>query len=173
MASDIQDADITLDRDTFFRDLLRGLTGSIEDIIGFEEASGFVSTVGKRVGDEIDRDYRRALGLDTLDRDRVAEVLVDLKRRIGGDFEVVEADEDRIVLINRACPFGDRVRGRPSLCMMTSNVFGTIAAENLGFAKVTLEETIAEGDGGCRVVVHLRPTEAAEAAPGRSYYRAV
>ncbi len=43
--------------------------------------------------------------------------------------------------------------GRPSLCMMTSNVFGVIAAENLGYAKVALTETIALGAPGCRAVV--------------------
>jgi hypothetical protein len=54
--------------------------------------------------------------------------------------------------------------------MMTSNVFGSIAAENLGYAGVELERTIAEGHAGCRVVVHLRPTEHAQ--PGlREYFR--
>jgi len=47
------------------------------------------------------------------------------------------------------------VLSRPSMCMMTSNVFGVIAAENLGYARVDLEKTIAQGHGECRVVVHL------------------
>lgn len=34
--------------------------------------------------------------------------------------------------------------------MMTSNVFGAIAAENQGYAKVALEKTIAQGDGHCK-----------------------
>ena len=34
------------------------------------------------------------------------------------------------------------------MCMMTSNVFGHIAAENVGYAKVELQETIARGDKG-------------------------
>ena len=85
------------------------------------------------------------------------DVLVDLKRRIQGDFFVIEETEDRIVLGNRACPFAEMVVGRPSLCMMTSNVFGHIAAQNLGYAAVDLQRTIARGDPGCRVVVHLRP----------------
>ena len=33
--------------------------------------------------------------------------------------------------------------------------------------------SIAAGDAGCRVVVHLRPNEAAEAAGGRTYFRTV
>jgi hypothetical protein len=53
--------------------------------------------------------------------------------------------------------------------MMTSNVFGGISAENLGYAKVVLEETIAQGHPGCRVVVYLKPTPEAEAQLGREY----
>jgi hypothetical protein len=48
--------------------------------------------------------------------------------------------------------------------MMTSNIFGHIAAENLGYSKVELQRTIAEGHSECRVVVYLRPT--AEAGKG-------
>jgi hypothetical protein len=54
--------------------------------------------------------------------------------------------------------------------MMTSNVFGAIAAENLGYARVALERTIAEGHGECRVVVYLRPTDDGSAIEGREYF---
>jgi hypothetical protein len=101
----------------------------------------------------------------------LSEVLVDLKRRIEGDFYVIEESDEKIVFGNRACPFGDRVLGRPALCMMTSNVFGSIAAENLGYAKVSLEKTIAQGDTGCRVVVYLEPMGEAEQSDGREYFR--
>lgn len=162
--------DVPLDRDLFLRTLLRELAGTLQDVVGLEEASGFVSLVGQSMGRQMDRDYRAALGVDRLSREQVAEALVDLKARIQGDFRIVEQTDDRIVLANRACPFAEKVIGRPALCMMTSNVFGSIAAENLGYAKVELGETIATGHPGCRVVVHLRPTAAAEAAPGREYF---
>ena len=71
--------------------------------------------------------------------------MVDLKRRINGDFYIVEETDEKIVLHNRVCPFEDKVIDRPAMCMMTSNVFGSIASENLGYAKVELNETIAEG----------------------------
>jgi predicted ArsR family transcriptional regulator len=167
------DADVPLDRDLFLRSLLRELAGTLEDVVGVREASGFISVVGQSIGEEIDRAYRKALGTSALTRRQVAEVCVDLKRRIQGDFFVIEQTADRIVFGNRACPFGDKVQGRPSMCMMTSNVFGFIAAENLGYAKVELQETIAAGHPGCRVVVHLRQTPAAEAAEGREYFKGV
>jgi predicted ArsR family transcriptional regulator len=122
------------------------------------------------MGRQIDAEYRQALRVDRLRRDQIAAVLVDLKRRIQGDFYVIEETEDRILLGNRACPFAEKVLGRPSMCMMTSNVFGAIAADNLGYAKVELRQTIAEGHGRCVVAVYLRPTEESEAAEGREYY---
>jgi predicted ArsR family transcriptional regulator len=162
--------EIHLERDVFLRRLLRELAGTLQDVVGLDEASGYISVVGAAMGEHINSDYRRALAVNRLSRKQVAAVLVDLKRRIQGDFFVMEETEDRIVLGNRACPFGEFVLGRPSLCMMTSNVFGSIAAENLGYAGITLERTIAQGHSECRVVVLLRPSESAE--PGtREYFR--
>jgi predicted ArsR family transcriptional regulator len=130
-----------------------------------------VSIVGQRVGENINEQYKQALALPQLSKAQVRDVLVDLKRRIQGRFYVIEEDDEKIVLGNHACPFGDKVLGRPALCMMTSNVFGVIAAENLGYAKVVLEETIATGAPGCKVTVFLKPTDQAEALAGRDYYR--
>ena len=51
------------------------------------------------------------------------------------------------------------------------NAFGVISAENLGYAKVELQKTIAQGHGECRVVVYLTPTPEAESANGREYFK--
>lgn len=167
----ISNLDLPLDRDRFLRTLLRELSGTLQNVIGLDEASGFISVVGQRIGDQINESYRNALGVTELTREQVAEVLVDLKRRIKGDFFIIEQNEDRIILGNRCCPFGDKVIDRPALCMMTSNVFGVITAENLGYAKVEIEEAIARGDSGCRVIVHLKPTEKVRSMAGREYFK--
>ena len=168
----LQSLDVPLERDVFLRTLVSELAATLQDIVGLPEAAGFISVVGQRVGESIDRQYRSALQVEQLSREQLAAVLVDLKRRIRGDFFVIEESEDRIVFGNRACPFGDKVLDRPALCMMTSNVFGSIAAENLGYAKVALRQTIARGDAGCRVEVHLKPGAHSEAVEGREYVKA-
>ena len=43
----------------------------------------------------------------------MATVLVDLKRRIRGDFYIIDEDDDKIVLGNRACPFAEKVSRPP------------------------------------------------------------
>lgn len=164
------DKDVALDRDVFLRTLLRELAGSLESVVGLEEASGYISLVGQSVGTQIDEAYVKALGVDRLTPAQVADVLVDLKRRIQGDFHVIEQDDEKIVLGNHACPFAEKVIGRESMCMMTSNVFGTVAARNLGYARVELLETIARGDAGCRVVVHLTPGADTDGSPDREYF---
>jgi predicted ArsR family transcriptional regulator len=130
-----------------------------------------VSVVGQKIGEQIDRQYKTALKVSNLNREQVSQVLVDLKKRINGDFYIIEENDDKIVLGNRTCPFEDKVIGRPAMCMMTSNVFGSIAARNLGYAKIELKETIAQGNLGCRVLVYLKPTEESKAARGREYYK--
>ncbi|MBL1086911.1 hypothetical protein JK359_33940 [Streptomyces actinomycinicus] len=164
------ETDVDLDRDVFMRGLIRELATSLETVIGLEEASGYISLVGQSVGSQINEAYAQALGLPRLNRDQVADVLVDLKQRIRGDFYLISQDDEQIVLGSRSCPFAEKVLGRESMCMMTSNIFGTIAAQNLGYARVELQETIARGSSGCRVVVHLDPGAEMNDELGREYY---
>jgi len=167
----VEELDVPLDRDIFLRTLIRELSGTLEDVVGLDEAAGFISVVGQNVGDQMNRDYKAALQVEQLSRAQVAQVLVDLKRRINGKFYIIEETEEKIVLGNTACPFAEKVLNRSSMCMMTSNVFGAIAAQNLGYAKVELKETIASGNVGCRVVVYLTPSTEAREAQGREYFK--
>lgn len=159
------DAGIDRNRDRFLRELLRDLAGVLEDAVGLEEAESFVAMVGSRMGEAMDAEYRAAAGSERLDIRQVAAALVDLKARIEGGFSIESLEDERIILINDRCPFGELVVGRPSLCMMTSNVFGRIAANNLGYARVELSEAIARGHSGCRVTVHFGSGEG-----GREYF---
>ncbi len=169
-SSSLSGVTVPLDRDVFLRTLISELSGSLQDIVGLDEAAGFISVVGQRMGAAMNLSYKTALAVERLDRAQVAQVLVDLKRRIQGDFFVIEESDEKIVLGNRQCPFAEKVLGRPAMCMMTSNVFGSIAAENLGYAKVVLEETIAQGAAGCRVTIYLKPAPNERTIPGREYF---
>lgn len=168
----VQQLTLPLERDVFFRTMLRELSGALQNLVGLEEASGFISIVGQNMGRQINHDYKSALQVSNLSREQITEVLLNLKHRIGGDFYVIEETDEKIVFGSPTCPFAEKVVGRPSMCMMTSNVFGSITADNLGYAKVELQETIANGDAGCKVVVYLNPTSEAEDVIGREYFKA-
>src|SRR5207237_8951239 len=91
----VQSLDLPLERDVFLRTLVRELTGALQDVVGLDEATGFVSVVGQRIGEQLNDTYKAALAVPQLSREQVAAVLVDLKRRIQGDFEIVEQDDEK------------------------------------------------------------------------------
>ncbi len=161
---------LPLDRDLFLRTLIRELAGLLEEVVGQEGAEGYISLVGQNMGRWLNDLYRQAMGVERLTPAQVAAVLVDLKRRIGGDFSLLEQNDKKIVLTNDSCPFAEKVIDRPSMCMMTSNVFGVIAAENRGYAKVVLQETIAGRCTRCLVTIFLAPTEETHVMVGREYF---
>ncbi len=162
-----------LDKDAFMRSLIRELSGILEDTVGVQEASAYVNHVGLVIGRALNRDYRAACATDRLDKDQIAAALVHLKKRIGGGFSIERVDETGITLVNTACPFGDKVIGRPSLCRMTANVFGHIAAENAGFARVGIEAAIARGDAGCRVSIAFRKPQEDPQANETDFFGAI
>jgi predicted ArsR family transcriptional regulator len=166
----MDEVDVELERDGFVRQLIGELAAVLQDVIGSDEASGFVSLVGRTMGRDLGARYRQALGGKRLGRDEVESVLVDLKRRIQGGFSVQESTPERLTLVNHRCPFGEAVEGRPALCMMTSNVFGTITSENLGYARVHIEEAIARGDGRCLVHVVLALPNGEGGLEGQEYF---
>lgn len=143
-------------RESFLRALVVQLARSVEEGQGPDDADDLVAGVGLAVGGRMEEEYRRVRDIaGRLTPEQMGDLYVRLKAAIGGGFYVVEANEERIVLGNTRCPFGEVVRRSPSLCRMTSSVFGGIAARNHGGSSVQLEERIAVGDPGCRVIVWL------------------
>lgn len=165
-------SEIDRSREQFLGRVVGALSHALETVFGEDDTKAFVTAVGTQVGREWNAEYRQAVGATALDPAQVAAALVDLKSRIDGEFEVQSIEKDRIVLCNSRCPFGDNVEGKPSMCQMTSSVFGRIVADNLGYARISIPESIAKGDASCRVVVDLEET-GADGANYDEYFQGV
>lgn len=158
---DERKADGTFGRDAFLRALVVQLAQHVESMQGPALAEAMVAQVGTDVGGRMEEAFRAARDIDgDLDVSQISSLLIDLKAAIGGDFFVIDANDDRIVLGNNICPFGDAVMRAPALCRMTSSVFGGIARRSRGAAAVDLEQRIAVGDQQCRVTVWLTEPDA-------------
>jgi anti-sigma regulatory factor (Ser/Thr protein kinase)/predicted ArsR family transcriptional regulator len=152
------------DRETFLRALVVQLLQAVELRHGPEAARAAINQVGADVGRQLEAEFRATHALaGKLTPEELAECLVRLKHAIGGEFQIAEATAAHLVITASRCPFGDAVRRAPSLCRLTAGVFGGIATRNVshGEASVLLEERIALGDPGCRIVVWLDPDGAA------------
>ena len=143
-----------LDQAQFFGDVLGELAGTLENLIGVEDAAGFIADVGCGIGRQLACRYGVTRGASPR---AVAQTCLDLKERAGGAFEIERATDRDITMIGRKCRFGGREAGRPSLCMMTTNVFGRIAAEAAGYANVRISSARAMGDPVCRVSIRFTP----------------
>jgi len=106
--------------------------------------------------------YRENLREDEpLDHDKYANMIVEIKNKIGGNFSRGSSEPGMVRVVNTRCPFGDAVMQAPELCKMTSSLFGGIAARNFGYAKVILDKRIALGDGECEARIYTDPEQAA------------
>ncbi len=159
-------------KESFLRALVVQLSQTVEANHGPDAAEAAIAQVGTDIGGQMEKEFRLAEAVvGRMTPEQLGRCFVRLKHAIDGGFTVVEASAERIVMENTRCPFGDSVLRAPALCRMTSSVFGGIAARNAADdVAVLLEERIAVGDPGCRVVVSLAPPSP-EAAPFAHHYR--
>ncbi len=159
-------------KESFLRALVVQLSQTVEANHGPDAAEAAIAQVGTDIGGQMEKEFRLAEAVvGRMTPEQLGRCFVRLKHAIDGGFTVVEANAERIVMENTRCPFGDSVLRAPALCRMTSSVFGGIAARNApDDVAVLLEERIAVGDPGCRVVVSLVPPAPA-AAPFAHRYR--
>ncbi len=92
-----------------------------------------------------------------INADQYADLIINLKNQIGGNFSRSSGPSGTIQVVNSRCPFGDMVKEAPELCRMTASVFGGIAARNFGYGKVELKKRIALNDSHCEVCVYIDP----------------
>jgi len=168
--SDFKLFDIPLNRESYLNTIVNSLSSLLESVIGLEEASGFISTVGQKIGDEINSYYRKAVG-GKLSKKQVIQALIDFKQRIQSDFFIVEETDNLVVFGCKNCPYNNKASKSKSLCMMTSSIFGIIVAENLGYAKIELKETMADNCSECRIVIYFDISIDSTISKGREFFK--
>ncbi|WP_407494972.1 methanogen output domain 1-containing protein [Pseudooceanicola sp. MF1-13] len=154
------------DREEFLNRMIGSLSETIEDVVGVEDAESFIGVVGRRIGNS---DLAEMPATEDVDAKSVGDHLAEFKRRIGGEFQVTSIDGATVTFENTRCPFGAEVTGRTSLCQMTTNVFGRVAANATGYANVCVHKAISRGDPTCVVTVRLA-REAKEDDGGQDFY---
>lgn len=167
----VADADVRLQRGRFIKTMFSELSGWLPDALELDNAADFIGVVGQNIGYVINDSYKQALKVTRLNRTQLCQILENIMPRIQRDFYLIQVNSNKMVFGNRIAPFGDNVKDHPSLCMLISNILGTIGAENFGYTKVELLEASTSGDASCRVIVYLGHNDEARVAGGREYYK--
>lgn len=150
--------DVTRNRELFLGKIIGTLADTLEELVGPEEVQSFLTQVGTVLGRKLNDEYREQFNAKKLSARQTAAALIDLKTKIGGNFEVAEFTGNNFTIKNSSCPFGENINGRPSMCQIECSIFGRIVADNLGYARITIEDSIANGAPGCTVVIELDDT---------------
>jgi DNA-binding NtrC family response regulator len=133
-------------------------------------AGGYIEHVGLTASQCLEEGARGCLGYHReINSDQYADVIINIKNRIGGNFSRASSPPGVIRVVNTRCPFGDNVRDAPELCRMTASVFGGIAARNFGYGKVVMNKRIALNDGCCDISIYTDSKSAGDQV-GDEYY---
>ena len=166
--SSFRAAPVASDREMFLATVVKALNDTLGDTVGPREAKGFDHLVGMAVAEQVLAGYLAAAGASRLDLTATLDALLDWKRRLGGDFTILERTDKRVVLVYGRCPFAGLAGDTGAMCRVASHVFGHMVAESQGYGRVTLTDTIARGAAGCRIVIDLDPDAPDDG--GQSYF---
>ncbi len=152
MGEDIKNSLSQLTANKFLGKLITQYAHIHQRAIG-SEAQEYIKQLGIRTGEWLEAYYNEP----TWTPDDYAHSIVDIKNAIGGEFFISEVTADYVVVKSNKCPFGSQVKDAPHLCMMTSSVFGGIAARHFQYGEVNLRQRIALGDPNCEVMIAFKP----------------
>ncbi|MEW6544871.1 MAG: LuxR C-terminal-related transcriptional regulator [Nitrospirota bacterium] len=131
--------------------------------------------IGVQIGRQVSEQHRLTLGLSLpFSRKEYGRCLSQsLPERMGWPCSLLEETADRLRFNIPSCPFGRSVAGNSDFCRLTSGVFGGIAADQFGYAKVCLTQGHGTPPRNCCVTVYIRKTDESMAAEGTVYPEAV
>ena len=161
-ALSVSELDLPLDRDSFLRSVIHALSTAISQTTDRETSTRIVEAAARSLATEVDAEYRRALGVDALDRRQLANVLLDLGHRLEDGVTATDYDEanDRVQL-DYLDSAEDGVNAAVSA--VKTAMYGFIAAHNLGYARV---EEGRDRAGAPQTIISLRP-----GSGGREYFK--
>jgi len=156
---------VKINRDIFLTQIISELAFNLDK----DQLKDALTKVGLKLGKQIEYLYKQFYGVEKLNIDQLTSAFIDIEKKIGGEFAVVEKTPEKIILRNTRCPFGnDNIKKCPEVCSITSNIFGTIAAKNFDYCKVCLKKTIARADEDY-IVIFLKKTEESEKEKATDY----
>ena len=82
---------------------------------------------------------------------QTANISCNVMNKLGGHFSVEVSNEKGYILRSNKCPWGEYGKINPVLCMITKAIFARIGIHLYKNVSVYVTETIAGGDGLCRI----------------------
>ncbi len=159
-----------LDAGAIAYDILGTAAALGEAALGPEAISLCLDALGPLVGGEVEDQYRKRWNeWKQLTPAQYGYLVADLYGAMGGASALASADAEKVTVNSLRCPFGRTALASESLCTFTSSLFGTIAANNFGYAWVVRKHQTPVSEVECETTVYLTPSVRHEMDRGIEY----
>ncbi|MCX7338572.1 MAG: methanogen output domain 1-containing protein [Alphaproteobacteria bacterium] len=156
------------DKVFFLSTILEELVGAIESLVGFEEAAGLMHIVGHNIAEKVHPHSEEG---HLLTADQALSIFNDCMKAKGGEAYLLSPDPDKRVIKIKECLFGkEHVKNHPSLCKLTTSILGRFIAQNHGYSRIEIKETIAQGCAECHINIDLKPSSDTESSHGIEFF---
>jgi hypothetical protein len=124
---------------------------------------------GLELSKYIDKIYREQYKTEKLSLDQIMDSIIDMYKKVGGSFKVVERNKEKILLKCKKSPFDEDVSDSFILFEINAGIIGGLISKSTGYCKVCLKP--AHGNGLYDVLVFLKKSKESEAEEGFEYYK--
>lgn len=139
----------------YMRDALRSC-----DRVHAEVQPQYIRELGEAGGRFIEATRRPGRGKGgPLDIEGYAGLVVELMGESGAPVEIQGIDPQGVRLVNRFCPFADRLGPSPRLCQLAFSLFAAIAARNFGYARARFSRCMMLGEDRCEMAIRTAPDD--------------
>lgn len=153
---------------------LRGILDSVGAVLHPSALRQSLRRIGITLGRQASEQYRLVNGVSyPFSRKDYAHCLLSLKELWGWECVMLDESANSLSLRIPSCPFGSSAARGSELCELDSAMYGGIAAEQFGYAKVCLKRGCGTLPQNCLVTIHIRKTDESLAAQGETYPEAL
>lgn len=149
---------VKIDDLRFVQALCLEMAKALEDTVGSSDAEAYFRLVGLSLAESFSKRFGAPSHSGAPDRDRLRATLNELLTDLF-DGRIIAETEAQLVLKGCRCPLGASVKGRTSLCHVTSALLGSLVAQSQGYASVHQPKTFAKSDRECLTVIDLKPQD--------------
>ena len=149
---------------------LCGIMGTMAKLLHPTIIQQSLRRIGAKIGRDFAVEYQRTHKVGRpFSRADFVRCIEHLGESWGCGYKKVEEETDRIEFCVGTCPLADAATQYPDICELENGVFGGIAGEGLGFAKVGVSRSTGPSPKDCRILVHITRTKRNLAAEGSVY----
>ncbi|MGD0056924.1 MAG: response regulator [Methanomassiliicoccales archaeon] len=115
-----------------------------------EDRNEFISILSMRLENALYEDYLG--GMEDIEAQTLGDSISQVLNDMGGSF-TADGSGDEIVIVGSKCPWENESKRNPVTCMLTKSISSRFAKRAWGNVKVSLNETLANRDETCTIII--------------------